>query len=279
MIIGITGIFIRNLRLSKKSPLSTKHLTFGDNLFTLSTKNLSLATAGTFIEILQLNLLFNMSSSSDEEGQLVVKEEELENDMELWESHPRRSAFSPYRPVTVLTNLQRGNIQTQTPQVKPEEITFHTRAAMGELSADDLADVEVDEVDANGFTPLMWAASYGQLPTVKLLMQHRANISYEGEDGETALLLASSNGHHEIVKLLISCGADANHVDHMGNTALMYAAYGDHSHCANELLDHGADITMVNVAGSTAFGITANRGTKQVQLVMERHLLKILEPS
>lgn len=247
----------------------------------------------------------DMSSSSEDDGNLVVKEEDVENDIELWDSHPRRSAFSPYRiaedlestgqgreayqqfmknrvatrPVTVLTNLQRGNIQTQTTQVQPEEITFHTRSAMGEVSPDDLIDVEIDEVDGNGFTPIMWAASYGQLPTVKLLMQHRANINQEGEDGETPLLLAASNGHHEIVKLLINCGADPNHVDHMGNTALMYTAHNDHSHCANELLEHGADITMTNVAGTTAFNICVTRGTKQVQLVMERHLLKLLEPS
>ena len=41
------------------------------------------------------------------------------------------------------------------------------------------SDVDVDEVDSNGFTPVMWAASYGQLPTVKLLIQHRANINME----------------------------------------------------------------------------------------------------
>lgn len=42
------------------------------------------------------------------------------------------------QPVTVLTNLQRGNIQTQTNQAEPDDITLHNRAAMGELSAQDL---------------------------------------------------------------------------------------------------------------------------------------------
>ncbi|CAG2115509.1 unnamed protein product [Medioppia subpectinata] len=44
----------------------------------------------------------------------------------------RRSAFSPYRPSTVLTNLQRGNIQTQTPTNWPER-SIHQLSAMGEL--------------------------------------------------------------------------------------------------------------------------------------------------
>ena len=43
-----------------------------------------------------------MGSSSEDDGHLVVKEESLEeevmdDDMDPWEDHPRRSAFSPYR--------------------------------------------------------------------------------------------------------------------------------------------------------------------------------------
>ncbi|KAG0715438.1 Ankyrin repeat family A protein 2 [Chionoecetes opilio] len=225
-----------------------------------------------------------MGSSSEEEGNLVVKEESIdegmEDDLDPWEDTPRRSAFSPYRPVTVLTNLQRGNIQTQASQPDaPDEITLHNRAAMGELSAQDLRDVEVDEVDSTGFTALMWASHYGQLPTARLLLQHRAKVDTEGEDGETALLLAASNGHHETVKLLISCGADPSHTDHMGNTGLMYAAHGGHSHTAHELLEHGADPLPTNLAGVSAFSIAVNRGSKQVQLIMERSFLKLLEPS
>ncbi|XP_045130241.1 ankyrin repeat family A protein 2-like isoform X1 [Portunus trituberculatus] len=225
-----------------------------------------------------------MGSSSEDDGHLVVKEENMEDevmddDMDSWDDTPRRSAFSPYRPVTVLTNLQRGNIQTQTSQAEPDDFTLHNRAAMGELSAQDLRDVEVDEVDSHGFTSLMWACHYGQLPTARLLLQHRAKVNMEGEDGETALLLAASNGHHEIVKLLISCGGDPSHTDHMGNTSLMYAAHGGHSHTAHELLEHGADPTATNLSGATAFSIAVNRGSKQVQLILERSLLKLLEGS
>ncbi|GBM21423.1 hypothetical protein AVEN_147905-1 [Araneus ventricosus] len=43
-----------------------------------------------------------------------------------------RSAFTPYKPTTVLTNLQRGNVQTQTPAVLPER-SIHQLAAQGEL--------------------------------------------------------------------------------------------------------------------------------------------------
>lgn len=42
-------------------------------------------------------------------------------------------------------------------------------------------------MDGNGFSPIMWAASYGQLPTVRLLIQNRAKVDMEvglGEGGE-----------------------------------------------------------------------------------------------
>lgn len=43
-----------------------------------------------------------MGSSSEDDGSLVVKEEHMvedgmDEDMDPWDDHPRRSAFSPYR--------------------------------------------------------------------------------------------------------------------------------------------------------------------------------------
>lgn len=43
-----------------------------------------------------------MGSSSEDDGNLVVKEEHMgedmmDEDMDPWDDHPRRSAFSPYR--------------------------------------------------------------------------------------------------------------------------------------------------------------------------------------
>ena len=51
----------------------------------------------------------------------------------------RRSAFLPYKPRTVLTNLQRGNVQTETVVAGPARLSFHQRAGRGELTR---ADVE-----------------------------------------------------------------------------------------------------------------------------------------
>ena len=74
---------------------------------------------------------------------------------------------------TVLTNLQRGNIPTimQT-VVEPVFVAGpHQRAGQGELRPDDLIENDVNERDGHGRTPLMWSASYGQSPTISLLMR------------------------------------------------------------------------------------------------------------
>ncbi|KAL7636649.1 UNVERIFIED_CONTAM: hypothetical protein RMT77_013426 [Armadillidium vulgare] len=211
----------------------------------------------------------------------VFKINEENDDLLTWKSRRRNSAFSPYRPVTILTNLQRGNIETtQTVQVMPDEFTFHSKAAMGELNVNDFTpDFYVDELDDNSLTPLMWAANYGQLPTVKLLIQKSANVNAEGEVGETPLLLASSGGHHEVCRLLLNSGANPNHIDHQGNTALMYAAHCDSAHCVSELIEFGADVSATNWENMSAYTIAVKKGSRKAQIVIEKHLLRLLEPS
>ena len=71
----------------------------------------------------------------------------------------------------------------------------------------------IDEVDDNGMTPLLWAASYGQLSTVKLLLSKGANPRIRANNGETALLLATASGHVHVVKELIASGVDVNETD------------------------------------------------------------------
>lgn len=71
----------------------------------------------------------------------------------------------------------------------------------------------MNEIDDKGLTPLLWAATYGQLASVNLLIEKGANIHYKGPTGENALLLASANGHTHIVKVLLSLGANVNEVD------------------------------------------------------------------
>jgi len=193
----------------------------------------------------------------------------------LGQDGSRKSAFSPYKPTTVLTNLQRGNIETQTPCFIPDP-SVHQLVAQGEFVLDDESP-DLDETDKDGLTPLMWASFYGQVPMINTLLGRKVNINAQNSRGENALLLASCNGHSDIVKMLLDNKMDVDHVDEQGNTALMYAAFNNHAHCAQELLQHNASITKENQYGDCAFSITVARGSRQVQIILERYLLQLLE--
>lgn len=135
-----------------------------------------------------------------------------------WQDATRKSAFQPYKPTkcTVLTNLQRGNTQTETPVPQDTDVNFHTRAGQGEITIQDIKnEPSVDILDDNGLTALQWAASYGQMAALLRLIEHGAKMNYVGPDGETALLLAAAGGHHEVVRILLNEGALVNHIDHV----------------------------------------------------------------
>lgn len=193
-----------------------------------------------------------------------------------WQDSTRKSAFLPYRPTVVLTNLQRGNVPTESPTEETER-SFYQLAGQGELTEEDLEPgIDVDIVDANGLSALMWASSYGQVRTAQLLIQRGALVNRQGSEGETSLLLAAAYGHFELVRLLTSEGATVDQCDMSGNTALMYAAYGNHPYCAKELLKHGADISAENYFAETAYGIVVANESHLTREVLESHLIMLL---
>ncbi|KAL1129562.1 hypothetical protein AAG570_012507, partial [Ranatra chinensis] len=116
-----------------------------------------------------------------------------------------------FQPTTVLTNLQRGNIQTHIPQPDPAKVTWFEKAGRGDIVQQDIDDVlNVNVEDENGFTALMWAAAYGQTSTVKMLILKNADVNSKGKNGETALHFAAAGGHHDVIRLLNTNGS---HID------------------------------------------------------------------
>ena len=70
-----------------------------------------------------------------------------------------------------------------------------------------------NETGPQGETPLMLAARNGNLDTIKILIDHKANVNGKEElRGTTPIMWAASEGHPDAVKLLISAGADVDAV-------------------------------------------------------------------
>ena len=66
---------------------------------------------------------------------------------------------------------------------------------------------DLEEVNDEGYTPLMEGAREGHEEVVKLLVEHGANVNAQTEETqETAITLASCGGFLEVVQYLIEHG-------------------------------------------------------------------------
>jgi len=104
---------------------------------------------------------------------------------------------------------------------------FNMAKSMIEKSAD------VNYIDYDGDTPLMYACRNGHIDIVKLLLEKGADVNYiKTKDGNTALTNACTGGHIDIIKLLLENGADTNHKNNWE-----YDSRGDLIHYGMNALD------------------------------------------
>jgi ankyrin repeat protein len=135
---------------------------------------------------------------------------------------------------------------------------------------------------------LLWAVSFHDVNSVKLLLDHGADPDVPLMKGstETPLFEAAHatdldtaadrkmfnyrGKSAEICKLLIKAGADVKHKNQLGETALIKAAaHGREDICAI-LITAGADVNRVDRMGATALHAAAKRGYwKVVSLLLK----------
>jgi ankyrin repeat protein len=110
------------------------------------------------------------------------------------------------------------------------------------------ADVNVPQAD--GMTALHWAAHLDDLETANLL--DGANANATNRYGVTPLSLACQNGSAEMVEFLLSRGADPNASLRGGETVLMTAARTGKAGPVKALLSRGATVDAKERRGQTA---------------------------
>mmetsp|Transcript_14721 Transcript_14721/g.23807 ORF Transcript_14721/g.23807 Transcript_14721/m.23807 type:complete len:897 (-) Transcript_14721:44-2734(-) len=84
----------------------------------------------------------------------------------------------------------------------------------------------VDLASEDGITPLIAAASEGNVECVKLLLEAKADVNAKDKDGTNSLMAASARGHLDVVSALLGAGANVNEQNADGHTALMFAYNG-----------------------------------------------------
>ena len=151
--------------------------------------------------------------------------------------------------------------------------------------------VDVNTPQADGATPLAWAAHWDDTDTADLLIRAGANVNAANSYGVTPLSLACINqsaamvekllksgadpngaptpvimtaartGNVETVKSLLAHGADVNAKESpRGQTALMWAVAEKHPEVARMLIDHGADVHARSTSGFTPLLFAARQG-------------------
>lgn len=123
-------------------------------------------------------------------------------------------------------------------------------------------ETNINQLSTQGKSALMFAASNGQLDTVKLLIERGADPLIKDNFGTTATIIAATTGSTEVVKLLLKHGGDPTTKDSSGGSALDNAVFYGHTETVKALLsatkklsdENSAELLMVS-AGLGRMGI------------------------
>ena len=108
------------------------------------------------------------------------------------------------------------------------------------------AGANVNAKNAFDATALMWGAA--DPAKVRLLLDKGSDVNAKSKQGRTPFIIAaSSNGAKPILQLLIANGADAKTTDASKNTALIAAAQANDAESVDLLIDKGVDVNARNV--------------------------------
>ena len=131
---------------------------------------------------------------------------------------------------------------------------------------------DVNAVDRDGSSALLWTVRAGDVETTRLLLGAGAKPSLANRLGITPLALATANGDAAIIALLLEAGADVNAPDLAGETPLMSAARSGSVAAVRTLLDKGATLeTTDRTSQQTALMIAVRENQPAiVKLLIER---------
>ncbi len=123
-------------------------------------------------------------------------------------------------------------------------------------------DAYKNSIERSYITPLMLAAgsSDSSLEIGEILIQKGATVNAKDMLGWTPLIYAAYYGQEAFASLLIEKGANPNAASNIGWTPLMYAAYSGQVGVGKLLIAKGAVVNLLSKRSETALSIAESRG-------------------
>jgi ankyrin repeat protein len=83
---------------------------------------------------------------------------------------------------------------------------------------------DVNKAEISGYTPIMYAAKFGETELVNLLLQAGADPNIATKNGDTPLTQAVANEHIQVIELLVAAGSNIHVVNRKRRSPLWLAA-------------------------------------------------------
>lgn len=142
---------------------------------------------------------------------------------------------------------------------------LHLAARNGELPVVRLLvqhNADINAEDIAGKTSLYWAAKENKLATVEYLLKMDAKRDIKTVSGWTPLHIAAYAGHDEILKLLLKHKFTVEARTSKGITPLFLAELKGHKICASELMEAGANPKLKNHSGGSPIQVAISKFNK-----------------
>lgn len=151
--------------------------------------------------------------------------------------------------------------------------SIHEAALNGDLDRVSLLldkGCNVDTLDQDGRTALMYAAFNGHTAVINKLILRSTSVNIQDINGRTALMMASSGPFQESVKLLLENYADPNLTDKVEHfSALMFAASEGQTEVVRILIAHNADPFMKDADGDDAITFAFRNNHKDAAALLK----------
>lgn len=121
----------------------------------------------------------------------------------------------------------------------------------------------INQVNENGFSPLILACYRGNTEVAKFLIDHVKDVNYKSREG-TALAGLAVKYNRELTENLLKKNADPNIADSTGYTPLFWAVKFGNKELVELLIQYKADKTKKDSAGMTPFEYALQTNNKEI---------------